>query len=279
MPSVPSVTMKGSMRPRVMSRPCARPKTAPSSSANAMPSITATIVESPDAPRLFIKRMTHPAISAAIEPTERSMPPEMMTKHMPTAMMPINAVRVSTFMALSKVAKSGLSSVPATHSSARPATGPIPCRRAAHDRTAAAPAAPGVGALVVSGCGVGGVFGGSRCIVCSCCKRNQCLFAQVFGIERGLQATRPHHGDAVAQADQFNQLGRDDNYTAPFVRDLLDQEIDVPLRANVHPASGFVQHHHARIGMQHLSQCQLLLIAAGQRRGANVQRTRADAEC
>ena len=73
-----------------------------------MPRMTATIVESPDVPRLFIKRMTHPAISAAIEPTERSMPPEMMTKHMPTAMMPMKAVRVSTFMALSKRGEVGI---------------------------------------------------------------------------------------------------------------------------------------------------------------------------
>ncbi len=54
--------------------------------------------------------ITLPAMSAAIEPTDRSMPPEMITKHMPTAMMPMKAVRVSTFIALSSVAKSPLSS-------------------------------------------------------------------------------------------------------------------------------------------------------------------------
>ena len=41
------------------------------------------------------------AISAAIDPTDKSMPPEMITKHMPTAMMPMKAVRVSTFITLS----------------------------------------------------------------------------------------------------------------------------------------------------------------------------------
>ena len=189
-----------------MRRPCARPKTAPSTSAKAIPSMTTPTVENPDIPRRFIKRMTHPAISAAIDPTERSMPPEIMTKHMPTAMMPIKAVRVSTFMPLSNVAKSRFSSVPATHSSARPAIGPIPCRRAHQDRPAASPAVPRAGA---SGgcCCLGGVLGGSGCIVCSRRVRYQCLFAQMFGIEGGLQAARPHHGDAVAQADQFNQLG------------------------------------------------------------------------
>ena len=82
--------------------------------------------------------ITLPAISAAIEPTDRSMPPEMITKHMPTAMMPMKAVRVSTFIALSSVAKSLLSSVPAMHSSTRPMTGPMPCRRSAQPVCAAA---------------------------------------------------------------------------------------------------------------------------------------------
>jgi len=49
----------------------------------------------------FMNKMTEPAISAAIDPTDKSMPPEMITKHMPTAMMPIKAVRVSTFITLS----------------------------------------------------------------------------------------------------------------------------------------------------------------------------------
>src|ERR1700745_2213028 len=61
-----------------------------------------------------------PAISAAIDPTDRSMPPEMITNVMPTAMIPMNDVRVSTFIMLSTVAKSRLSSVPAMHRTIRP---------------------------------------------------------------------------------------------------------------------------------------------------------------
>jgi hypothetical protein len=74
----------------------------------------------------FMRRMTQPAISAAIDPTERSMPPEMMTKHMPTAMMPMKAVRVRTFKALSAVANSELRAVPAIQSRTSPTTGPKP---------------------------------------------------------------------------------------------------------------------------------------------------------
>lgn len=50
----------------------------------------------------------------------------MMTKVIPTAMMPMNDVRVSTFMALSKVAKSPLSMVPPTQSAISPISGPTP---------------------------------------------------------------------------------------------------------------------------------------------------------
>ena len=94
-----------------------------STAATGLPTIGAT---------QFITMIMQPAMSAAMEPTERSMPPEMMTKHMPTAMMPMKAVRVSTFIALSQVAKSGLSKVPAMHSNTRPTMGPASrrnCRR------------------------------------------------------------------------------------------------------------------------------------------------------
>ena len=129
MPSVPSVTMKGSMRPLVMSSPWASPNTAPSATARTAPNTTASSGEPSAGPMALMNMITQPAISAAIEPTERSMPPEMITKHIPTAMMPMKAVRVSTFIALSSVAKSLLSSVPAMQSSTSPITGPRPCRR------------------------------------------------------------------------------------------------------------------------------------------------------
>ena len=77
-------------------------------------------------PAAFINRIVQPAISAAIDPTDRSMPPDTITKHMPTEMMPIKAVRVSTFMALSSVAKFGFSSTPAMHSNTKPTMGPAP---------------------------------------------------------------------------------------------------------------------------------------------------------
>ena len=147
--------MNGSIRPLVMSRPCASPNAAPSASANSAPITTTSTGEAISGASAFIARMTLPAISAAIEPTERSMPPPMMTKHMPTEMMPMKAVRVRTFIALSQVAKPALSSVPAMHSATRPIAGPSVCARCRQWPARAARRA-------AAACGVAGPVGGGE---------------------------------------------------------------------------------------------------------------------
>jgi len=145
----------------------------------------ATVWPPTPAERPFISQIMLPAINAAIEPTDRSMPPEIITKVSPTAMMPMNEVRVSTFIRLSSVAKSRLSKVPAMHSTIRPTSGPSPYRWCA-SRSARPECAASVGA---------GRMG------------DQLLFGQVVQIERGLQAAGAHHRDAMAQADQLDQFG------------------------------------------------------------------------
>ena len=122
-----------------------------------------------------------------MDPTDRSIPPEMMTKVMPTAMMPMKAVRVSTFIRLSRVAKSPLSKVPAMHRDNKPSTGPKPLMRAPKRATAVA-----IGDMVVS--------------VRAGCMGNQLLFGQVVCGQGGLQGAGAHHRHAVAQADQFDQF-------------------------------------------------------------------------
>src|SRR4051794_30230169 len=211
MPSVPKVTMKGSMRPLVINRPWASPNSAPSTSASKAPSVTASSGEPVIGPAQLMNMMTLPAISAAIEPTDRSMPPEMMTKHMPTAMMPMKAVRVSTFIALSSEAKSLLSSAPATHRNTRPTIGPSPCSRGARSRFTGDPWPP-----TASMPGSGGM-------------PDQFPLAQASRPDHGLHAARAHHRHAVAQAHQLHQLGRDHHDTAPLARQLLNQEVDVAL--------------------------------------------------
>ena len=48
----------------------------------------------------FITMIITPAITAAIEPTDRSSPPEVITKVAPMAMMPMKEVRASTLVRL-----------------------------------------------------------------------------------------------------------------------------------------------------------------------------------
>src|SRR5690349_17446152 len=126
-----------------------------------------------------------PAINAAIDPTERSIPPEMITNVIPTAMIPMNDVRVSTFIMLSTVAKSRFSSVPAMHNTISPASGPSPCNRCA--------------IRIARPAGAVSVCAGRMC--------DQLLFSQMVEAERRLQAPRAHHRDAMAQPDQLDQFG------------------------------------------------------------------------
>src|SRR3990167_10353922 len=131
-----------------------------------------------------------------------SMPPEMMTKHIPTAMMPMKAVRVSTFIALSQVAKSGLSTVPTMHSSTRPTMGPASSRcwrsglppRFGVEALSAERARSCMGSVSAGGMG------------------DELLFGQVVGVQGGLHGTGAHHHHAVTQADQFHQLRGDDDH-------------------------------------------------------------------
>src|SRR5438067_4791477 len=266
MPSVPRVTMKGSIRPRVTSRPCTTPNAAPSASANATPN--STIVSGAIGwllpPSAFMATIITPAISAAIEPTDRSMPPDTTTKVMPTAMMPMKAVRVSTFIRLSRVAKSGFSALPRMHSMTSAMTGPAPFRRASGERAGRTGAVPAAGSETgVSVVGVG-------------CMGNDVFFTELVLAEHGLQAAAVQHRDAVRQADQFDQLGRNDDHRAALTRQAMDQRIDVAPGAHVHAAGRLVQHDHLRVGAQVLGQRKLLLVAARERARGGLRVAHAD---
>ncbi len=83
MPMVPSVAMNGSMRPRVVMSPLARPQAAPMATASApatMSMVIGSLIEPP-----FMNRIIRLATNAVMAPTERSRPPAEMTKVAPTA--------------------------------------------------------------------------------------------------------------------------------------------------------------------------------------------------
>ena len=100
MPIVPSVTMNASMLALAISTPLIPPATRPVRSAITMPArMTGTPMPIAGI-KAFIARIITAATKAAIEPTERSMPPAVMTNVMPTAMMPMKADRASTLVTL-----------------------------------------------------------------------------------------------------------------------------------------------------------------------------------
>ncbi len=100
MPIDPSVTMNASIPIFEIRKPFSSPAARPASSATHMPArISGTPMPSVGI-IAFIAMIITPATKAAIEPTERSIPPAVMTKVMPTAMMPIKADRASTLVTL-----------------------------------------------------------------------------------------------------------------------------------------------------------------------------------
>ncbi len=116
MPIVPSVAMKGSMRPTVVTSPLSSPQAAPARMANttAAASIRCGSAIAPE----FMNRIIRLATKASMEPTDRSRSPDEMTKVAPTAMIATKALRVATFARLSMPMKFGLVSAPSTRSSA-----------------------------------------------------------------------------------------------------------------------------------------------------------------
>ncbi len=92
--------MKASIPARVTNSPLIAPATSPAPSASATP-IPITAIPAPIAgSTVFIARIISPATKAAIDPTDRSSPPAVMTKVMPTAMMPMKADRAATLVRL-----------------------------------------------------------------------------------------------------------------------------------------------------------------------------------
>ena len=106
--------MNASMPSAVIKKPFNNPASSPATMAVNIPN---RIIGTPT-PRLgkaaFITKIISPAIKAAIDPTERSSPPAVMTKVIPTAMIPIKAERASTLVIFAALRKLEFISAPMT---------------------------------------------------------------------------------------------------------------------------------------------------------------------
>ena len=87
--------MNGSIRPTVTSRPLAAPPALPIARPATMPSPTAPQPPPSEGTRLLMMMIISPAMKAAIEPTDRSRPPEVITKVAPMAIRPMNDERAT----------------------------------------------------------------------------------------------------------------------------------------------------------------------------------------
>ena len=76
---VPRVTMKGAIRPLVTMKPLTAPPTEPTATATSTAARTPAHSGLPALPRAFMVITPRAPENAASDPTERSMPPPMMT--------------------------------------------------------------------------------------------------------------------------------------------------------------------------------------------------------
>jgi len=107
---VPSVTMKGAIRPLVTSNPFARPQARPARTAHAIAAATAVPCARPASETALSARTASEPTKAAIDPTERSIPPETMTKVIPSEMIPVYETCLRMLSRFCHCRKKGLSS-------------------------------------------------------------------------------------------------------------------------------------------------------------------------
>ncbi len=68
--------------------------------------------------------------------------------------------------------------------------------------------------------------------------------------------------DAVGDAEQFGQLARDEDDALPLRCEVLDDRVDLVLRAHVDAARGLVEDQQVGVGEHPLREDDLLLVAA-----------------
>src|SRR5690606_36540843 len=153
--------------------------------------------------KAFMNRIMAPARKAAMEPTERSMPPAMITNVAPTAMIPINAERVSTLNRFVEVRKDGWMSEPTTTSNARPTSGVSCCHGTRPMRSRQ------VGLAGTSDTDMPARILRSRSPVMAaqtCGVSHDRLFVQVVAGQRPGDHTVVHDDDPMGQAEDLGQL-------------------------------------------------------------------------
>src|SRR5215211_3164198 len=233
--SIARVAMKGGRLPKVMRSPLMRPARAPVPipSARAKGSGRfATAVAQPN---------TIPAIPGTL-PTERSMPPETITKVWPRARMAITAIWVPTLKRLLNVRKYGERMVITTHRIMSPQSGPL------RERIS-------LGLILSATLANGG-------LAPLCRERHDLLLAGFLPGELARDAAPRHHQYPVAQAQHLQEIARYHQDTGTVLCELVHQLIDLHLRPHVDPTRRLVHDQDLRVRQEPLPDDHLLLVAA-----------------
>src|SRR6266550_2430396 len=265
---VPSVAMNGSMLPAVVTRPLARPQTAPMTMASAI--ATTSIVAGSAITPLFMNMIVRLATNATMEPTDRSRPPADITKVAPTAMMAMKALRVMTLSRLSMLMKFGFAIAPSIRRRASARKGATARRSMSFQDFCTFRLSAARSVIFDPLCGLPRFDAGRQ--------HDDLVLVHVLACYRADDPPRPHDHDAVANSDQFLHLGRDDDDRAPLRGEYHDELVDLFLGADVDTTRRLVDNNDGGISHHHFGQQQLLLVAARKLAGKHVLAAGADVE-
>src|SRR5215218_4743498 len=235
--SIARVAMNGGRLPRVISSPFVSPASAPAPIPSASAATSGRLATTLAQPK------TIPASPKTL-PTERSMPPETITKVWPRARMAITAIWVPTLKRLLKVRKYGERMVITTHRIMSPQSGPL------RERIS-------LGLILSATLANGG-------LAPLCRERHDLLLAGFLPGELARDAAPRHHQYPVAQAQHLREIARYHQDTGTVLCELVHQLVDLHLRPHVYPTRRLVHDQDLRVRQEPLPDDHLLLVAAGE---------------
>src|SRR6478609_143398 len=229
--------MNGCSRRRATSKPWIAPRDAPT--------VTAAASATPAGQRHSTSIIDSSTPSRAqIDPTDRSMPPVMMTMPTPMLKMPYVPTSRLTFCRLVTLRNCGLASATTAQSTISSSATPMSFRvmdawsrrrsghRQLHDR----------------------------------------LRRAVGTLEHAGYPTVVHHRDAVAFGDDLFEVAADQHHRCAVGGELADQAVNLRLGAHVHPLRRLVEDDRMRIEREPSAEHDLLLVASAQRAGGGFDR-------
>ena len=281
--------MNGAIRPYAMSTPLTSPHAAPTASA----ANTMTIQWMSSAMVCVATVVHHTDASATMAPTDRSMPPPMMTNVMPTLTTPMTDASRRIVSMLSMSAKrSPAVTTPTIMMSARAATRPrlrpteLAMMRPTVDCGSAAVAAAAAsirrcssgGGIADAPAPCGGVVGvDGRGLVAHAAvpsitrSSTRCSSISVCGafVDHSALAQDEH---AVGQPEDLGDLAADQEDGHTVVGELADHCVELGPGSDVDPAGRLVEQEHVAALQQPTGEDDLLLVTAGQ--GADLAQRR-----